>query len=164
MISEKYGVSKQSLIKVGEFSVLWSLFEQRYFHSKADINEIEVFSSRVIIDALLQTKIINLQLSARDYLGVVDMDVVKDRVFSMDNPGSASHREAIFQYLSLSNQINLFGCLLFIYRIRNNFFHGLKDISRLDDQKDLFGNINEILSYMIDSVKFESVVAIKREN
>ena len=37
------------------------------------------------------------------------------------------------------------GCLLVIYRIRNNLMHGLKCIEQLNDQIKLFEAVNDVL-------------------
>ena len=37
------------------------------------------------------------------------------------------------------------GCLLVIYRIRNNLMHGLKCIEQLNDQLELFRAVNGVL-------------------
>ena len=37
------------------------------------------------------------------------------------------------------------GCLLVIYRIRNNLMHGLKCIEQLNDQLELFQTVNGVL-------------------
>ena len=37
------------------------------------------------------------------------------------------------------------GCLLVIYRIRNNLMHGLKCIEQLNDQLELFKAVNGVL-------------------
>lgn len=37
------------------------------------------------------------------------------------------------------------GCLLVIYRIRNNLMHGLKCIEQLNDQLKLFEAVNGVL-------------------
>ena len=37
------------------------------------------------------------------------------------------------------------GCLLVIYRIRNNLMHGLKCIEQLNDQFELFQAVNGVL-------------------
>jgi len=43
--------------------------------------------------------------------------------------------------------------LLFIaYRIRNNFFHGNKNLSDLFNQEDLFQQINQVLMDYLDDI------------
>ena len=37
------------------------------------------------------------------------------------------------------------GCLLAIYRIRNNLMHGLKMVEQLNDQFELFQAVNDVL-------------------
>ena len=49
------------------------------------------------------------------------------------------------QNAAATDVAKLYGCLLTIYRIRNNFMHGLKDIATLKNQLDLFKAANSIL-------------------
>ena len=41
------------------------------------------------------------------------------------------------------------GCLLAIYRIRNNMFHGLKELDSLNGQLELFKTMNRVLEEII---------------
>ena len=49
------------------------------------------------------------------------------------------------EFLKQSGDDLTCGCLLTIYRIRNNLMHGLKQIEDLDTQLDLFKAVNEVL-------------------
>lgn len=44
-------------------------------------------------------------------------------------------------------------CLFIVYRLRNNLFHGIKQLSDLTDQNDLFNVANRFLSVVIASLK-----------
>lgn len=44
-------------------------------------------------------------------------------------------------------------CLFIVYRLRNNLFHGIKQLSDLGDQNDLFNVANRFLSLVIASLK-----------
>lgn len=44
-------------------------------------------------------------------------------------------------------------CLFIVYRLRNNLFHGIKQLSDLSDQNDLFNVANRFLSLVIASLK-----------
>lgn len=44
-------------------------------------------------------------------------------------------------------------CLFIVYRLRNNLFHGIKQLSDLTDQNDLFNVVNRFLSVVIASLK-----------
>lgn len=44
-------------------------------------------------------------------------------------------------------------CLFIVYRLRNNLFHGIKQLSDLSDQNDLFNVANRFLSVVIASLK-----------
>ena len=49
------------------------------------------------------------------------------------------------EFLKQSGDDLTCGCLLTIYRIRNNLMHGLKQIEDLNTQLDLFKAVNEVL-------------------
>ncbi len=44
-------------------------------------------------------------------------------------------------------------CLFIVYRLRNNLFHGIKQLSDLTFQNDLFNVANRFLSVVIASLK-----------
>lgn len=44
-------------------------------------------------------------------------------------------------------------CLFIVYRLRNNLFHGIKQLSDLTSQNDLFNVANRFLSVVIASLK-----------
>ena len=44
-------------------------------------------------------------------------------------------------------------CLFIVYRLRNNLFHGIKQLSDLTDQNDLFNVANRFLSVVLASLK-----------
>ena len=44
-------------------------------------------------------------------------------------------------------------CLFIVYRLRNNLFHGIKQLSDLTDQNALFNVANRFLSVVIASLR-----------
>ncbi len=49
------------------------------------------------------------------------------------------------QFLEQKGDDLLYGCLLVIYRIRNNLMHGIKLLEELDGQIELFRAANDVL-------------------
>ena len=52
-------------------------------------------------------------------------------------------------FLEQSNDDLRFGCLLVIFRIRNNMMHGLKCVEELNDQLKLFQAVNGVLESIV---------------
>ena len=65
-------------------------------------------------------------------------------------PGNARQnrpedRMAMEQFMKQEGNDLRQGCLLVIFRIRNNLMHGLKCIEQLNDQLELFKAVNGVL-------------------
>lgn len=63
------------------------------------------------------------------------------------NAHQAKREDSILmqEFLKQESEDSRCGCLLVIYRIRNNLMHGLKDIEELNGQLELFQAVNDVL-------------------
>ena len=59
--------------------------------------------------------------------------------------------EKIKRFLQSNGQEDVIDGLFAIYRIRNNMFHGLKDYQMLNEQKELFDAVNNVLESILGS-------------
>ncbi|MEW8152016.1 MAG: hypothetical protein AB2810_17880 [Candidatus Thiodiazotropha endolucinida] len=131
---------------IDDFSFLWSLFEGTEMNRHCSVQTIRQY----VTNLDQQGRLLNFDCDT--YLGYL-----KDRYFKN---GQVTE---YFQYLhlernhnpaevmdALSNEdatklVRAIGCLIVIYRLRNNLFHGEKWLYELRDQKNNFRHANEFL-------------------
>ena len=82
----------------------------------------------------------------RNWFGQLEIDYVRDSL----HPGNARastevDMQMMRQFLAQEGDALLYGCLLVIYRIRNNLMHGIKLLEELDGQIELFRAANNVL-------------------
>ena len=82
----------------------------------------------------------------RNWFDQLEMDYVRDSL----HPGNArvskdADMQVMKQFLEQKGDDLLYGCLLVIYRIRNNLMHGIKLLEELDGQIELFRAANDVL-------------------
>jgi len=134
------------------FTLLWTLFEAQVLESNASARKIsekvqnlepdiirgdwfaehlDYFSDRYVDGNNTNHRFENLHLRNND-----KPDLVRD-VLTGENADPASQ---------------LIGCLVIVYRFRNNFFHGIKWAYRLQDQLDNFTHSAFLLRKFLERV------------
>ena len=150
---DEYNISKATIESVGAFTILWCQFEQYKFDSNANTSKIKEYANTFDLDADLKTLVLALAVKeeSRRYLGTTDAERLKDRIYSEQNQGRPEDVQAVLDFLNVfSKRLNFTGCLLYIQRIRNNLFHGLKDIYTLDRQRKMIDAISELIYYLLN--------------
>ena len=138
---------KENIIKeIGKFTILWSDFEKSYCHNDCSSNAIWEYSNSNSIDVgVLKEFSHKVQGRAyyfdREHSIYIDYNLIPNGA----RRPSASDIKTIKDFVEFKGENLLAGALLAIYRIRNNLLHGLKELSELEDQLDLFKSINKVL-------------------
>ncbi len=82
----------------------------------------------------------------RNWFGQLEIDYVRDSLHPGNSRASTEDDMQIMrQFLAQEGDDLLCGCLLVIYRIRNNLMHGIKLLEELDGQIELFRAANDVL-------------------
>lgn len=133
--------------EIGRFAILWNCFEKNYCENNCSINQIVQKSKTLIADDKKITSFLQVLHDRRDLQYDQSIEkYINEGLF----PGNARHTKPEFDshmrnFMEQTNDGCLTGCLLIIYRIRNNLMHGLKDIDDLNDQLELFRTAGDVL-------------------
>jgi hypothetical protein len=132
---------------IQDFSILWSFFEGTKLKNKASVNKIKEYVESIKCDDSLY------QLHIASYI-----QYLRNRYFAngiitkfynglqMENSKSGiEYVNNMLQGNSFSKEDELIGCLVIIYRLRNNLFHGYKWQYQLQEQYDNFTRANKLL-------------------
>ena len=150
---DEYYISKPTIEAVGVFTILWCQFEQYKFNTNASTPKIREYANTFDLSVDLKALVLALAVKRESniYLGTSDPERLRDRIYSAENRGKAEDVQAVLDFLDgFSKQLNFTGCLLYIQRIRNNLFHGLKDIYTLDRQRKMINAISELIYYLLN--------------
>ena len=149
MLEQYYSLEKETIYTLGEFSILWCYFEQSIFNSEANPSKMLNWAKRQESTSELITLCENIKEKAIIYLNDLDETTIITRIYSENRPPNNEHRKLISDFLESNTDNPLLGCSLFILRIRNNMFHGVKDIFTLNDQREMFMGINAFLQFIL---------------
>ena len=151
MFVERYYCELETIQIIGEFSILWCRFEQVFFGAKAFPGKVEEYSDSIVQSEENKQLYSSLKQAATDYLLSIDEGTIRSRIYSEENKGNENRRMHIYRFLN-DESLDWVGCLLFIERIRDNLFHGLKDVYSLNHQKEMFIAICKLLDYFLKEV------------
>ena len=134
------------IVEIGKFSILWNCFERFQCDNNCNAKEIRSVCSRISIDKDKQAELTRVLNERRSWFGQTIPEHVKTGLY----PGNARQnrpedRIAMEQFMKQEGDNLCQGCLLVIFRIRNNLMHGLKCIEQLNDQLELFKAVNGVL-------------------
>lgn len=149
VLEQYYGLEKETIYTIGEFSILWCYFEQSIFNSEANPFKMLNWAKKRELSSELIALCENIKEKAIIYLNGIDDATIETRIYSVNRPPNDEHRKLISDFLEGDTDNPLLGCTLFILRIRNNMFHGLKDIFTLNKQREMFLSINEFLQFIL---------------
>jgi hypothetical protein len=122
---------------VGDFTLMWNLFEDIACNNEANVRTFEGFVSRIDFAGLPQ-----------DYVDALDECLTfwrfryrtpvgfADRFFSLNFRKNDRQElvEAVLQEHELGQAKKLLALMVIVYRLRNNLFHGIKSLEMLNDQ------------------------------
>ena len=144
-------LTREIIHQIGKFAVLWNVFEDE----KCD-NNCNNYKLQKIAESVTSINPITLENFARALQGRVDIlsngieEYVEYVLIPSDAHGrNSKHAVEIKRFIESNGQESLAGGLMAIYRIRNNMFHGLKELSSLDGQIELFKAMNKMLEEIV---------------
>jgi len=153
-LEKKHGIHNDTILAIGQFSVLWCWFEHDVFDTHLIPKDLKAWAKiyfyKKASDPQLKSLCESVRYSSKDYLGKIDEQLIRDRIYSPINQGKDDEHDAIHAFFEDNFSLDYFiGCLLYIHRIRNNLFHGLKGLHTLNCQKEIFDSINALLIYIL---------------
>lgn len=136
------------------FSLIWNLFETKACRKKASktsIRECVDFadeSGRLKIEKYQ----VYLEFFRERYVINNSVDAAFERLLLRDSDSKEAVRRSLLGESHDTNNIVL-GLLLIALRIRNNLFHGNKDVETLPRQTELFVVTNSLLSTFLEDIE-----------
>ncbi len=139
-------LNNELVVEIGRFAILWNCFERFQCNNFCNPKEIKKIAPFLHIDEKAQAKLAKVLNQRRSWFGQVIPEYVETGLY----PGNARQNQTedrllMEKFLEQSEKDLRLGCLLVIYRIRNNLMHGLKCIEQLNDQLELFQAVNGVL-------------------
>lgn len=146
MVIKDCDLQDKAVLEIGRFSILWNCFEHDWCDNNCTSQKIKSIIKTIRIDAEKQAHLAKVLNERRHWFNQLEMDYVRDSL----HPGNArasteEDMQIMRQFLAQEGNDLLCGCLLVIYRIRNNLMHGIKLLEELDGQIELFRAANDIL-------------------
>lgn len=146
MIIKENKVNDELVMEIGKFSILWNCFERFQCDNLCNPRKIKNVYSLLSIDKDKQAKLAKVLNKRRSWFGQVIPEYVETGLY----PGNARQNQEedrllMEKFMEQREDDLRCGCLLVIYRIRNNLMHGLKCIEQLNDQLELFQAVNGVL-------------------
>ena len=134
---------------VGQFSIMWGLFEWMYLNNNASMCAIKKvyltgFGFEEIAEAF-RTEMVNF-IHGRYGNKEINTKEVETVLFS--DVAHADGLDEITEYLRYEND-DFKNCIRCLFRIRTNMFHGLKQIEELNKQRAIFQTAIAVLTEMI---------------
>ena len=139
-------LNDELVMEIGKFSILWNCFERFQCDNNCNAEKIRFVCSRIGIDKDKQAELAKVLNERRSWFGQSIPEYVGTGLY----PGNARQnrpedRMAMEQFMKQEGDDLCQGCLLVIFRIRNNLMHGLKCVEQLNDQLELFKAVNGVL-------------------
>ena len=141
-----YNLDDELIIEIGRFSVLWNCFERFQCNNSCNPNSIKAICAKISIEKDKEVALATVLNKRRSFYNMIISEYVQQ---GLSPTGARQPQEDdkrfMEEFLKQSGDDLTCGCLLTIYRIRNNLMHGLKQIEDLNTQLDLFKAVNEVL-------------------
>ena len=147
------GLGQDEREAIYDFSFLWSLLEGSVLNCHCNVREIRQLVSNLeqgnrLSDIQLAPYVVYLQ--SRYYVeGSLTSFYQHLRVERSGNPAEVVE---MLCNQDCAESVQLIGCLVVVFRLRNNLFHGEKWRYQLQGQLDNFKHANEFLRSLMDSV------------
>lgn len=154
---------------IADFAILWNMYENEFYESDHNMYNIRNIVNNLKLCDEDKSRIDYLYFELLGYLNhrgyvnsnyEIDYERIKNsfyfRIKVKDELGNVINSGEIYesQLKRILNSVNpidrLHFMLVIIARVRNNMFHGLKDISELKDNKQLFMTCNKVLKLVLD--------------
>lgn len=139
-------LDNKTVLEIGKFTILWAEFEKNYCNNECNSNAIWDFVSSYAVNEDLLRDLCNKLKGRIGYLGAnenqyINYNLTPERA----RKPSQADLKTIEDFINFKGANLLSGAMLAIYRIRNNLLHGLKELSDLNEQIELFKSMNSVL-------------------
>ena len=147
-IKSEYYFFEEDAEAVGTFAILWAAFEKKYFDRECKMDLIK--KSRIcdynqdILHSAEELRNCIMAFAGNDYAYAVESLRLKEK----DIPDIQKFIQA---QEALQDEKRIKSALMICCRIRNNMFHGEKDIYTLPNQRPLFCACIDLLDELLSS-------------
>ena len=141
-------INDETVLEIGKFAILWNCLEKEYCNNNCKAAVIREKANLIQIDIGTQAKFADVINKRRIKLGQSITEYITNGLHGENAHGSPeTDMNTMCKFLEKCGDYDelVCGCLLVIRRIRNNMMHGLKAVSELDKQIELFRSANEVL-------------------
>ena len=144
-----FDLREETVLEVGKFAILWNWFERAWCKNNCNPKEIQKIANSISIDSKKQALFAKILNERRHLFHQLAPEYI-DRSLHPPKarPSSDDDKEAMLQFLDQTGDNQTYGCLLILYRIRNNLMHGLKLLEELNGQVELFRAATAVLESM----------------
>ncbi len=148
-INARFGIAldENSLAEIKDFSLIWNVFEDRVCSNNFNIAEVQKRIRERTFNADVFTA--HLQYFQDRYINEGNTTERFEFLYFRPNDRKELVTRVLLGDLTSINDI-LLAIVIIIYRFRNNLFHGLKDISIIDQQRTNFETANSFLMTFLD--------------
>jgi hypothetical protein len=156
ILAEKYDLDCKTVLVIGEFAILWAQAELLFWKNDANPKCIhkwvdKFFMSKTDIADEFWDLYESIKQSINSYLGCIDDDIIRSKILNKQRERRIEEHLCYIRKFLKDDGHYPHGLFLYIYRIRNNMFHGEKDVYTLDKQLEIFIPINKMLTYLLDN-------------
>lgn len=144
-------LSSEERDAIVDFSFLWSLFEGKVMDGRCDVPRIRNYVLGLEQQGRLQI------IDSEPYMGYLKNRYYTDgevtdyfRGLHLERSGNPKEVLEALSNEEVSIEVKVMGCLIIIYRLRNNLFHGEKWQYDLQGQKNNFLDENRYLKCLMD--------------
>lgn len=146
MIIKGCHLQKETVLEVGKFAILWNWFERSWCNNECNSTKIKCMANTIPIDVEKQAHLAEILNQRRHLFRQLTMEYINDSLHPKKAiQSSNSDKEIMQQFIEQTGDEQTCGCLLVLYRIRNNLMHGMKLLEELDGQIELFRAATAVL-------------------
>ncbi len=146
MIIKGNEINDNTIMELGKFTVLWNMFEENFCSNNCNPSKIKEVASEILLNDEAIKEFADVLNKRRGLFQQEIIDYIKTGLYPNGaHQGKDEDNEMMQQFMKQNGEYINYGCLLAINRIRNNLLHGLKCVSELDNQIELFKAVNKIL-------------------
>ncbi len=144
MLIKGYNLDDELIMEIGKFAVLWNLFEKNYCNNNCSSKTIVDACNNITVSKDSQAALAKALNKIRSWFELLYYDYIMKGLYSSNRRPKAYEIKYINAFLKQEGN-TICGCLLCVYRIRNNMMHGLKNVDELNNQLEIFKTANKVL-------------------
>lgn len=151
MLIKGFDLQAETILEVGKFTILWNWFERSWCKNHCNPHEINKIANTIHIDNKIRAHFAKVLNERRHLFNQLVPEYVNESLHpNRANKSSDESLKFMQSFMEQAGDKQTLGCLLVLYRIRNNLMHGLKLIEELNGQTELFQAANAVLESMVE--------------